>query len=499
MSIGKANAAKKTVRLSKSRIADGLVCEKKAYLSIHSPDEKAEVSKTQQARFDAGNEVGERARHLFPGGHLVDKKPWEIKEGQAETKRLIDSGTQTIYEATFENDSYHCRLDILHRDSVQNPWNIYEVKSGVDAKSEYILDLSIQCWILNKTGIKWDKAHIIHLNRDCRYPDLSNLFVIRDVTDTVKDILKDLDGDVKNISTIVNQITAPEKGIGRHCVEPYECGFKSHCWKSVPEYSVFDLPRGWSLFDKGKLKIGDLIPDDLTASQELPYRAIVEDYFHIDKPKIKKAVSVWKFPLYHLDFETIGPAIPMYDGTGPYTAVPFQFSLHVQDSPGNKPKHFEFLQDDKSDPRRPLAEKLCEWIPQDAKTVMAFNAGFEERVLKQLATMYPDLSKRLLSIADKLVDPHPVIKANVYHKEFRGSFSLKDVAPALLGPKWRYENLEVSDGKLAQVVFNEMIADYTPSDRRKHLREQLLAYCAQDTLAMVELVNWLFTHSAPLD
>lgn len=486
----------KQVRLSKSRIADGLVCEKKAYLSIHSSVQKKEVSRTQQARFDTGNEVGEKARSLFPNGKLVNRKPWEIEECKEDTQQLINSGANTIYEATFGNEQFHCQVDILHRESSKENWNIFEVKSGVDPKVEYILDLSIQCWIMNAAGIKWDRANLVFLNRDCRFPDLSNLFLIKDVTDAVNDILEDLDEDIERVSQAVNKLKEPEKGIGRYCVEPYVCGFKTHCWKHVPEYSVFDLPRSWSLFDKGKLKISDVKPEDLTKSQELPYKAIVEDYFHIDEAKIKKSISEWKFPIYHLDFETIGPAIPMYNGTGPYTAVPFQFSLHIQDAPGSKPKHFEFLQNDKSDPRRSLSEHLCKWIPIDCPTVMAFNSGFEERVLNQLAEMYPDLSKHLLAIADKLVDPHPIIKANVYHKDFRGSFSLKEVAPTLLGPQWRYENLEVSDGKLAQVVFNEMIQERTPEDRRKILRKQLLDYCAQDTLAMVELIKWLYKQIA---
>jgi len=163
------------VRLSKSRIAEGLVCEKKAYLSIFSPDLKAKVTKSQHAQFDVGNEVGERARLLFPGGHLVDRKPWEIKEAQAETQDVIEADGKTIFEATFGDDEYHCRVDVLQRDSAKSPWNIFEVKSGLDPKPEYVLDLAIQCWILNRVGIQWEKAHLILINRACRHPDLSNM------------------------------------------------------------------------------------------------------------------------------------------------------------------------------------------------------------------------------------------------------------------------------------------------------------------------------------
>jgi len=484
------------VRLSKSRIADGLVCEKKAHLSIFSPDLKAKVSRTQQAQFDAGNEVGERARLLFPGGHLVDRKPWEIKEAQAETQDVIEANGKIIFEATFGDDEYHCRVDVLQRDSEKSPWHVFEVKSGLDPKQEYILDLAIQCWILNRVGVEWEKAHLIHINRACRHPDLSNLFTITDVTSEVREQLEELGQNIEQLHRALSLGKLPEKGIGRHCEEPYECGFKSHCWKDVPEYSVFDLPYGWKLFDKGMLKVSDIDQDELTKTQVMPYRAITEDYFHVDRNGLKKTSSGWFFPIYHLDFETIGPAIPLFEGTGPYQSVPFQFSLHVQDKLGEEPRHFEYLHEDNSDPRKALAEKLCAWIPDEAKTVMAFNAGFEEKVLKTLATMFPEMASKLLAIAEKLVDPHPVIKAHVYHKDFRGSFSLKEVAPTLLGEKWRYSNLAVSDGKIAQVVFAEMIALGTADLRRAQLRGQLLEYCAQDTLAMVHLVNWIYFKAA---
>ncbi|MBK8202609.1 MAG: hypothetical protein IPK68_09945 [Bdellovibrionales bacterium] len=86
----------KSLKLSKSRIADGLVCEKKVYLSIHNPDLKAAVTPSQQARFDAGNEVGERARDTFPGGILIDREYWQIEDAIDDTARAIADGNNTI-------------------------------------------------------------------------------------------------------------------------------------------------------------------------------------------------------------------------------------------------------------------------------------------------------------------------------------------------------------------------------------------------------------------
>ncbi len=482
----------KSQKLSKSRIAEGLVCEKKVFLSVRHPEMKAQISASQQARFDAGNEVGVLARKSFPNGHLIDCEYWEIDKGIQETIDAVSSGTNTVFEASFGNADYHCRIDILHRESSRDDWNLFEVKSGLDPKPEYILDLAIQCWILNSCKIRWKRAHIIHLNRDCLYPDLSNLFVRADVTDAVNDILADIDSDIENIKNVISVSTLPNKSIGRHCEAPYECGFKAHCWKHVPEYSVFDLPNGWKLFEKGRLHLEDVTVKDLTPTQKLPFDVATKNYQHINREGIRASLSGWKFPMYHLDFETIGPAIPRYADTTPYTNVPFQFSLHIQTDLNSEPQHKEYLHSDGSDPRRAIAEKLVEWIPETGGIVVAYNCSFEDGVLRKLADLFPDLADRLCSIADRLVDPHPAIKKNVYFKEFRGGFSIKDVAPVLLGPEWDYARLEVGDGKAAQVAFDEMISTDTPKDKRQLRRNELLKYCSQDTLAMVELTKWLY-------
>ncbi|MBK8202610.1 MAG: DUF2779 domain-containing protein [Bdellovibrionales bacterium] len=353
------------------------------------------------------------------------------------------------------------------------------------------MDLAIQCWVLNQCKVKWNRAFIIHVNRECTFPNLDDLFVRADVTSSVNDILSDIGGDIEKLQKIVRAKIVPSKEIGKHCEVPYECGFKAHCWKHVPDFSVFDIPGGWRLFSKGKLRLEDVTPKDLTPTQKLPFDVATKNYTHIDSKGIKRDIAKLKFPMYHLDFETYGAAIPRYPGVGPYENVPFQFSLHIQHELNGKLDHKEYLHADTSDPRRSIAEKLVEWIPKKGGIVVAFNASFEEGVLRNLAEQFPKLAAHLNAIADRLVDPHPIIKANVYHKNFRGSFSMKDVAPALLGERWDYSKLEVSDGKAAQVAYDMMLRGKLTSKERETIKSQLIEYCAQDTLAMVELVKWL--------
>ncbi|MDE3059844.1 MAG: hypothetical protein KGJ06_02410 [Pseudomonadota bacterium] len=83
--------------LSRFQYIQGKQCQKALWYRHHRkdllPDEKAE------ARFEADREVGELAQQLFPGGQLVDHKPWEIEESLVLTKGLIQQGAPVIYEA----------------------------------------------------------------------------------------------------------------------------------------------------------------------------------------------------------------------------------------------------------------------------------------------------------------------------------------------------------------------------------------------------------------
>ncbi|HCA78456.1 MAG TPA: DUF2779 domain-containing protein, partial [Bacteroidetes bacterium] len=56
--------------------------------------------------------------------------------------------------------------------------------------------------------------------------------------------------------------------------------------------------------------------------------------------------------------ETFGTAIPMYDDVRPYEQIPFQYSLHIVEAEGKKPRHESFLADGRSDPRPEILKLL---------------------------------------------------------------------------------------------------------------------------------------------
>ena len=82
------------------------------------------------------------------------------------------------------------------------------------------------------------------------------------------------------------------------------------------------------------------------------------------------------------------------------------------------------------------------------------------------------------------------MRAHVYHLEFRGSYSLKSVLPALV-LDMSYDGMEVAEGNEAGLAWEKMVHSEVGSEERRGLEDALLAYCKQDTLAMARLLEVL--------
>ena len=150
--------------------------------------------------------------------------------------------------------------------------------------------------------------------------------------------------------------------------------------------------------------------------------------------------------------------------------------------------HHEFLSINGHDPRRPCAEALVA-LPSSG-AVIAWNASFERKCLTVFAAQMPDLVSALMNIADRLVDLLPVARRHYYHRDMRGSWSIKAVLPTL-GANGCDALSEVKSGTDAQAGYLEAIAPETTDNRREALRQSLQAYCARDTEAMMIVLERL--------
>lgn len=125
-------------------------------------------------------------------------------------------------------------------------------------------------------------------------------------------------------------------------------------------------------------------------------------------------------------------------------------------------------------------------------SIVAYHATFEKKRIQALADYSPEHSNALIKLLDRFVDPLPLIRDSVYDNAFAGSFSLKSVAPALLGESHSYNGMLVANGNDAQRAFEELISLNTHADRKTILKNAMIEYCKKDTLVMVELVKWLY-------
>lgn len=486
--------------LSKSKISAFEQCPKRLWLSVHRP-ELAQFDEGAELRFAAGHEVGAAACSLVSDGIMVEADP-DLAAAVARTRELLDAGHDAaIFEATFQHDGVLVRVDILEPDGAGG-WRIAEVKSSTKAKDYHLGDLATQVWTVRNAGLSISSAAIRHVDSGfvlTRQGDWQGLFQDVELLDTIEPITADRE---LVVAAARETLAGPEPAVevGAHCSAPFACEFAGYCHAALPpgpEWPVTILPNGGG---KRWLELGivDLHEVDAAALanklHQRVHRATIDDEHYQDVDGARAAMARWTYPRIWLDFETIAFAVPRWIGTRPYQQVPFQFSAHVEMA-DRSVEHREFLSLDGNDPRRACAEALTTLIP-DEGTVIAYNASFEKTCIRDLAKAFPDLSEALLSICDRVVDLLPVAKANWYHRDQRGSWSIKAVLPTV-APHLDYSGLAVKDGAHAQAAYLEAIATDTTAARRQELAEGLRVYCRRDTEAMMVLAARLCASPPP--
>jgi hypothetical protein len=267
-----------------------------------------------------------------------------------------------------------------------------------------------------------------------------------------------------------------------------------------PDYPLSALPR-LRADKRGELEargISDLreVPDELLSGvQLLVKKHSVSGHVFFDAEGAENDLKDLGSPSYFLDFETVAMVVPIWKGTRPYQQIPFQYSLHQVGRDG-KVSHQAFLDLSGEDPSRPLAESLTAAVG-DHGPVFVYNAGFESRVLSELAQRLPDLAGPLMDLRERLRDLLPVARARYYHPDMLGSWSLKSILPAMF-PGMSHDNLdEIQDGNAASEAYREAIDAETAAERREEIRKNLLEYCHLDTLATVKMWE-IFTGKATL-
>ena len=476
----------------------GIQCEKKLYLGKYHRNLKDEISVTQQAIFTQGTNVGELACKLFPGG--IDCTPesyFDFQKAVVKTQECINAGEEIIYEAAFQFDGVLAALDMLVK--TEEGWKAYEVKSSTKVSDTYRMDGTLQYYVITNSGIPLVDINIVYINN--KYVkngevDVHELFTIESIQEDVLERLPQIPININRFKKMIGDKIEPEINIGLHCSNPYNCDFRGHCWKHVPKYSVFDLKnaRGvdWELYEKGYLTTKE-IPDDYPVKERHSVQISSDKSGEsiIDKENIKLFLEQLNYPLYHLDFETFGSAVPVYDNSRPYQQLVFQYSLHKQETKDGEYNHSEFLAEtNKGDQRVELIKQMINDCGEEGN-ILAYNIGFERGKINDLAEQFPEFAEPLYKLVDRLKDLMiPFQQKWYYTAEMKGSYSIKNVLPALV-PELSYNDLEINEGNTASNTFAQM-AQGTFIGDIEGTRKNLLEYCKMDTWAMVKILEKLY-------
>ena len=467
--------------LTKSQFLSGCACEKRLWLELHKPEEGKSRTEGTEERLEDGLRVGTLARTVYPGGVLIEAK--RIAEAVEETKKAIAEGAETIFEGAFAVGGLVARGDVLERKD--SGWKLTEVKGSTKIEEKHLLDIAYQAHVLKEAGLNVASAAILHINNKSTYEDLPQIFSKEEVTAHVTEREQIIKEKKASLLKLLEEKEEPKALLRKDCKK--ECLFHGYCFKDVPRFSLFTVPGPFkerdSLVAQGILAIADLPKTTKLSVAQMAYiEAVLTKTPKIDKQAIKVRLNELQYPLYFFDIETYSSALPLYPGMHPYEKLPFQFSCHVMQEDGTL-SHYEFLHEDKCDPRNAFTETLLSTIGFQG-SVIVYSAQFERGALEKLAAVFPEHAEELQHIIQRLFDQLELFKKHYLHPEFLGSNSIKSVLPALTGRS--YAELDLQKGDDAGALWLRMLETDNVNEKGE-LKRMLLEYCGLDTEAMVEI------------
>lgn len=470
------------------------------WLEKHEPKKLPAVDAGLQAMFDTGHAFEPYAESLFKGGLTLGFNDYPSYKSLPErtTKALAD-GAKTIFQGRFEFEDLTFICDVIQVVG-ENEIDLIEIKSSTGASKDHELDLGFQLYVLEGCGFTVRNISVMHVNNQyVRNGEIvaDELVATTDVTEAVKARREETSKQVEAAVATAQLKECPDMSPSLAKNGSFPDWIK--VFKAVnntPPYSIYDLASIGAkniglLEEKGIKNIVD-IPDDfkLNAKQALQVQATKQGTPIIDPAPIRAFLSKLEFPLYFFDYETLMSLVPYFDGLRPYQQVPFQYSLHVLDSPDGKVRHMEYLHDEKTNPAESLSKTLQSQIGEKG-SVITWNMRFEKGCNTALGILAPAYADFYAKLNERIVDLIVPFSSGWYvDKDFLGKTSIKYVMPVLV-PEQSYKALTIQEGGTAQRTWMETILEGKNPDYKDQILSDLSKYCTLDTLAMVEIYRKL--------
>ncbi len=486
--------------LSKTKYLDGLKCHKLLWYEYNRKQDLPEVDAATQAKFDQGKIVGELAQTLFPGGVLLQRD--YIPDKQAEKSLEAAKLRKALFEAGLVYKQGYALADILNPVE-KNAWDLIEVKSTSSVKDEHYNDVAFQKYVYEGSGLKIRKCYLMYVNNQYVRKgaiEPKKLFATEDVTKQCDELIPEIEQSIADMLEVIKKQDALQVKVGPHCDSPYPCPLEDICWSFLPSKdNVFCLYSGtkkaYELMERGILRITDIKEDvKLSDKQSIQVLCHKNGAPHIDKEGIREFLKELKYPLYFLDFETINPAIPAYDNSRPFEAIPFQYSLYIVKDRGTKPERHSYLAPGDTDPRPEILRQLKELLGNSG-SVVAYNATFEKTTLRHASEAYPEYQDWVAELEERIVDLLVPFRGFLYyHPDQAGSASLKKVLPAITNSK--YDNMEINEGTMASIEYSRVTFGKNIDEKeRRRVYKALEKYCDLDTKGMIEILESLNSDS----
>lgn len=473
--------ADENMKLTKTNFIQYLNCPKSVWLMLNDPE-----------TYPKEEELSDFDQKLIKEGY----------EFEGYVKQLIASyedAAEYDFQKTYETDSgLYARVDIIRRHE-NGTVDLYEIKSSTSVKNNkkhhHLFDAAFQTSVAKRSGETIGNIFIVHLNKEYIRQgeiDPAQMVVISNETDRVNALLEETDNKIDEALALLSQqeidqtyCTCLYLGKGHHCKS------FDHFNPDILNPSIYTLPRmgGKKLqgfVDEGRITLEKIELNEVTNQQKPVLEAFKNGGEYINIADIENFFSMLKFPLYFLDYEAYGSAIPMLNGLRPHEHLPFQFSLHIMEKDGSI-KHAAYLADELELPEK-LFEALANNIGPNG-SIVAWHKTYENERNKQMAELYPDYAEFLLDVVDRTMDLEDVFKTGYVNIEFKGSTSIKKVLPVLV-PELSYDGMNIAEGTAAMDAWAKMVTETDPAIKTK-IRTDLLKYCELDTLAMVKIYKFV--------
>ncbi len=494
-------------------------------------------------------EVGKSYTYLFKEGiELVARPDYEaVHDSRMEIYLAYRATKKRLLEATYNykgqkhtyftlNDGVYRFLteDQAREKSKEYSYHFQKLVARNEESGRIIYDAAFNLFTMRRAdAAKKIKVYVALVDSDFSKSEKSDdagIVALFDLTDLAGKMQVEIE---TQLYRMINHIELNDDSrcllVKEECQKggSFECPYVDFCFSHVPKknsvFNYFQQHLGfregmhrtdkfhstYDLVNEGIVDMLDVPISWLQRETNLMQRYCVEnDYMYLNKKKIRDKLDRLIYPLYYLDFESYPSMLPLYPGDHPYTQSLFQYSIHVQDNPGQplaKIRHHEFLFPDLEDHRRELLDSLLDAIPRGDSSIIVYNMSFEDNRLKELEKLFPDKSAHINNLRERLFDLLKVLKNdyrfylqlgydkekaqsyNFYHPDLSGSYSLKKVLPAFIDDP--YVKLRVQNGTMAYTAF----VRYTeaPPSERQQLRKDLLEYCSQDTMSMAIILEKL--------